>query len=73
MAGQNSEHRLAGRRFELVSMGPDPEPIPAGSRGTVDSAVDIHDEVHLNVTWDEKVGRSLNLVLPTDQVRWLDG
>lgn len=72
MSGQNEDHPLTGRRFELIAMGPDPDPIPAGSRGTVDSAVDFHDETHLNVTWDRGVGRSLNLVLPTDKVRWLD-
>lgn len=69
---QNRDHPLAGRRFRLLAMPDDPAPVPAGSTGTVDSAVDTGDAVHLNVTWDPGVGRSLNVVTPPDVIEWID-
>lgn len=53
----------AGDRVELISMMDDPDPIPAGSKGTV---VDVDDAGTVHVQWDS--GRSLGL-LPRED-RW---
>lgn len=62
-----------GDRIELVSMPEDPDPIPAGSRGTVDEVVPVNwpgrDFTQLWVTWDD--GRSLIPCVPPDVVRVL--
>lgn len=61
-----------GDRIRLVSMGPDPAPIPAGSTGTVTgvasipSAVRMESNLHVSVSWDN--GRTLSIVLPVDVV-----
>lgn len=58
-----------GTRFRLVNMGvDDPDPVPGGSTGMVDSIVNMGDSFHLNVTWDPEVRRSLNLAWPTDRI-----
>lgn len=62
-----------GRRFRLLNMPDDPDPVPSGSTGIVDSSARIGDRVHYNVTWDEGVNRSLNLVVPPDRIAWIDG
>ena len=63
---------LEGKRIKLISMGPDPDPIPPGATGTVRSTVAFGDETHLNMEWDDWVGRSLNLNLPADQIEVLE-
>jgi hypothetical protein len=64
---------LEGRRFRLVRMGEDPDPVPAGATGTIDSVAPwAPHEYHLNVTWDAEVGRSLNLILPVDEIELLE-
>lgn len=67
-------HPWDGRRFRLLGMGDDePHPVPPGSTGTIDWVVPWgEDELHLNVTWDEGVNRSLNLIVPTDQIELLE-
>ena len=61
-----------GDRIRLVSMGPDPDPILAGSIGTVTgvasipSAVRMKSDLHVGVSWDN--GRTLSVVLPADVV-----
>lgn len=62
---------LAGKRFVLLKMGNDPDPVPPGSEGVIDSAVRMGDCTHLNVTWDPVVKRSLNLVIPPDKIALL--
>lgn len=64
-----------GDRIRLVSMGPDPDPITAGSTGTVTgvasipSAVRMESDTHVGVSWDN--GRTLSVVLPVDIVEIL--
>lgn len=52
-----------GTRVELVRMGDDPRPIPAGTRGTVE-LVDDMGTVHVN--WDN--GRRLGMVIGEDAI-----
>lgn len=57
-----------GQRIQCVRMGDDPDPIPAGSRGTV-LKVQQHDlgdgiETHVTVAWDNE--RTLALIGPID-------
>lgn len=52
-----------GTRIELVFMPDDPDPVPAGSKGTVTGG----SGGQLWVDWDN--GRSLCLVLPVDKYR----
>lgn len=55
-----------GDRIELVSMTNDPDPIPAGSRGTVVLTPGwFQDAWQVTVSWDN--GRALNLVVPPDK------
>lgn len=63
-----------GDRIELISMGPDPDPIPAKTRGTVRRVGEPighgPDAVtQVSVNWD--TGRSLMLIVPPDQARVL--
>ena len=58
----SSEYK-PGDRVELISMADDPDPIPAGSKGTV---VDVDDADTVHVQWDS--GRSLGLLPRHD--RW---
>lgn len=60
---------LTGKRIKLISMSDDdPCPMDPGATGTVDSVVRFQDSWHLNMDWDEEVGRSLNLILPHDKI-----
>lgn len=56
---------LKGQRIELVSMGEDPCPIPAGARGTV-----LSDSTFFQTSWQTMVKwdipRSLALMSPPD-------
>lgn len=63
-----------GARFRLVKMAADPDPIPAGSTGTIHSTVYLQRGTwHLNVRWDPEVGRSLNLAWPADIIEPIQG
>lgn len=64
-AAMTSLNYPPGTRLELISMD-DPQPIPPGSRGTVDHVDDIG-TIHMR--WDS--GRSLGLVPGEDSFRKL--
>ena len=64
-AAMTSPNYPPGTRLELISMD-DPQPIPPGSRGTVDH-VDDMGTIHMR--WDS--GRSLGLVPGEDSFRKL--
>lgn len=54
-----------GDRIELVSMTNDPDPIPAGSKGTVAMKPGwFQNAWQVTVEWDS--GRALSLVVPPD-------
>jgi hypothetical protein len=53
-----------GDRIRLVSMPHDPDPIPAGTHGTVTAIHEHQDWAQVEVDWDN--GRSLMLTLPDD-------
>ena len=55
-----------GDRIRLVSMPNDPDPIPAGSLGTVRSVHEHGDWSQVDVAWDN--GRQLMLCFPGDVV-----
>ena len=55
------DERLKGKRITLIRMGDDPNPIKAGSEGTI-QGVDGIGQIH--VSWDN--GRSLALVPGVD-------
>ena len=55
----------AGDRIRLVSMD-DPDPIPAGTAGTVVGVSPQSDWTQVDVDWDN--GRSLMLTMPDDCV-----
>ena len=59
----------AGDRVRLVSMTDDPDPIPAGTTGTVAGAYPQSDWTQVDVDWDN--GRSLMLSIPPDGVERL--
>lgn len=58
----------AGDRIRLVSMPDDPDPVPAGTEGTVTYTTDLNfrdmQQVQLTVKWDN--GRSISCVCPPD-------
>ncbi|TWU62280.1 DUF4314 domain-containing protein [Crateriforma conspicua] len=56
----------AGDRVRLVSMTDDPDPIPAGTIGTVVVVYSHQDWTQVDVAWD--TGRSLMLSIPPDVV-----
>lgn len=56
----------AGDRVRLVSMTDDPDPIPAGTTGTVVGVYPQTDWMQVDVDWDS--GRSLMLSIPPDVV-----
>lgn len=56
-----------GARVEMVSMGEDPHPIPAGTKGTVDWVDDI---ATVHVSWDN--GRMLGAAWRVDKIRRID-
>jgi hypothetical protein len=54
-----------GKRIRLLYMAEDPDPMPAGSVGTVTSVVNIgREEYMIMVDWDGD--RTLNLAVPPD-------
>lgn len=61
----------AGDRIELISMEDDPDPIPSGTKGTVDFVSDVgygRDKfTQIGVKWDN--GRTLMLTIPPDSYR----
>ena len=56
-----------GDRIELVRMGPDPDPIESGARGTIDHIAVFQGSTQIGVDWDN--GRALLLILPEDIIR----
>jgi hypothetical protein len=60
-----------GDRIELVRMPDDPDPIPAGTQGTVEMCLDQSfikpGSWQVVVKWD--IARSLSLVVPPDVAR----
>lgn len=64
-----------GDRIKLVYMGADPDPIPAGTLGTVTRITHLkfgHDvQIQVGVDWDN--GRSLSCVCPPDFLEMADG
>lgn len=53
------------RRIRLLSMPDDPNPVPAGSLGTVEAIIQLMaDDWQVYVKWDN--GRTLNLSIPPD-------
>ena len=62
----NSKCNLkAGDRIRLLSMD-DPDPIPAGTTGTVVAVYPQSDWTQVDVDWDN--GRSLMLSIPPDRI-----
>ena len=60
-----------GDRIRLIRMVDDPDPIPAGTTGTV-TEIHIHsDWTQIEVSWDN--GRMLMLVSPPDKFEIIDG
>lgn len=56
-----------GDRIELIKMDDDPNPIPAGMRGDVESINPIMDgQTQVWVNWDN--GRRFPVILPEDQI-----
>lgn len=60
----------AGDRVRLVSMTDDPDPIPAGTTGTVAGVYPQNGWTQVDVDWD--TGRSLMLSIPPDVVATID-
>ncbi|WP_442511627.1 DUF4314 domain-containing protein [Novipirellula sp. SH528] len=56
----------AGDRVRLVSMTDDPDPIPAGTTGTVVGVYPHSEWTQVDVDWDN--GRALMLSIPPDVV-----
>lgn len=65
----------AGDKIEMVSMGNDPRPIPAGTKGTVTgiSELEIGGQVFQQVSVDWESGRTLMVLLPEDRIRKIAG
>ena len=60
-----------GDRIRLIQMVDDPDPIPAGTIGTV-TEIHIHsDWTQIEVSWES--GRNLMLVSPPDKFEIIDG
>ncbi len=60
-----------GDRIRLIQMIDDPDPIPAGTNGTV-TEIHIHsDWTQIEVSWEN--GRMLMLVSPPDKFEIIDG
>lgn len=59
----------AGDRIRLLSMD-DPDPIPAGTIGTVVAVYPQRDWTQIDVDWEG--GRSLMLSIPPDRVQRID-
>jgi hypothetical protein len=56
----------AGDRIRLVAMPSDPDPIPAGSLGTVVAVFEHIGWTQIDVDWDN--GRTLMLTIPEDSI-----
>ncbi len=67
MAGQTFKR---GDRVRLVLMTDDPDPIPAGTIGTVAGVYPQRGWLQLDVDWDS--GRSLMLSIPPDVVERIE-
>jgi len=56
-----------GDRIELIQMGPDPDPVEPGARGTIDHIGTFQGHTQIGVDWDN--GRALLVILPEDTIR----
>ena len=65
-AAMTSLNYPPGTRLELISMGKDPDPVPPGTRGTVERVNSYGD---IEMSWDN--GRSLSLITGEDSFRKL--
>ena len=65
-AAMTSMNYPPGTRLELISMGKDPDPVPPGTRGTVERVNSYGD---IEMSWDN--GRSLSLIPGEDSFRKL--
>lgn len=65
-AAMTSLNYPPGTRLELISMGKDPDPVPPGTRGTVERVNSYGD---IEMSWDN--GRSLSLIPGEDSFRKL--
>ena len=65
-AAMTSLNYPPGTRLELISMGKDPDPVPPGTRGTVERVNSYGD---VEMSWDN--GRSLSLIPGEDSFRKL--
>ena len=65
-AAMTSLNYPPGTRLELISMGKDPDPVPPGTRGTVERVNSYGD---IEMSWDN--GRSLSLIPGEDNFRKL--
>ncbi len=55
----------SGQRIKLINMPDDPNPVPAGSLGTVVRVEKWDEKWHVVVTWDNNAS-NLSLVVPPD-------
>ena len=60
-----------GDRIRLIHMADDPDPIPAGTTGTVTELHFHSDWTQIEVSWEN--GRKLMLVSPPDEFEIIDG
>ena len=65
-AAMTSLNYPPGTRLELISMGKDPDPVPPGTRGTVERVNSYGD---IAMSWDN--GRTLSLIPGEDSFRKL--
>lgn len=65
-AAMTSLNYPPGTRLELISMGKDPNPVPPGTRGTVERVNSYGD---IEMSWDN--GRTLSLIPGEDSFRKL--
>ena len=65
-AAMTSLNYPPGTRLELISMGKDPDPVPHGTRGTVERVNSYGD---IEMSWDN--GRTLSLIPGEDSFRKL--
>lgn len=62
-----------GDRIELLNMPEDPDPIPAGTQGTVTNVKNFYfwgDWTQLEVDWD--IERTLMVCIPPDRIKVLE-